>query len=137
MRTSTARPFATALVLACGVAALAGCTGSSSEELDLDGFSAGACTELTSPLRDVDQALRDVDDDELDPQEAGMRFKSAQDELQPIGRSAEDPVASSVTALVTQLGLFRIAVDTGTYDGSQVADVRTALTALARDCRAS
>lgn len=131
-RPTLSRPVASVAVLAV-VLALGACT--SSDELDVDGFSPGTCTEVAPTLQDVDEALRQVGAEDLEPAEAGERFRAAQDVLKQAGTSATPPLDSSLTELVTQLGFFRISVDTNAYDGSQRDDARTALEALARQCR--
>ena len=115
---------------------LAGCTGSG-DELDVDGFSPGACSDVASTLQEIDSALRELDGEDVAPQEVGQRFREAQATLKERTASAQDPVGASATELVTRLGFFRIAVDSNSYDGSQAEDVRTALEALAEDCRES
>ena len=123
------RATAGAAVLACVL------TACSSDELDVDGFSAGACTDLAPTLQDVDEALREVGDENLQPGEAGDRFQAAQEVLKPVVE-AGDELAEPVQELITRLGFFRIAVDSNNYDGTQDADVRTALDALVQECRA-
>lgn len=123
------RAAAGAAVLAC---VLAGC---SSDALDVDGFSAGTCTDIAPTLQDVDEALREVGDEDLEPAEAGDRFQAAQEVLKPVVEAGEE-LAEPVQELITTLGFFRISVDSNNYDGTQDADVRTALDALAQECRA-
>lgn len=125
-----ARPVLAAVLAA---AALCGCT--SAEELDVDGFAPGACTDLVPTLQDVDEALHQVEDEDLSPREAADRLKTAQDALTSVGGSADEPLSASVKELVTQLGFFRIAVDSNSYDGGQDADIRAALEGVAQDCR--
>ena len=123
-------------VLLAGAAAccaLAACSGS--DGLDVDGFSPGACTELAPTLEAVDERLREVKDEDLSPKEAAAGFKAAQEELKTAGADGSQEVSSAVTDLVTSLGFFRISADSGTYDGSQVKDVRAELDAVAETCR--
>ena len=126
------RLHAAATALVC--AALTGCTGSS-DELDVEGFSSGPCTEIAPTLQDVDEVLREVGDDDVSPREAADRFKAAQAALKPQGEAAPAPVKQAVTDLVASLGFFRISVDSNNYDGTQVGDVRAKLEALADTCR--
>jgi hypothetical protein len=114
--------------------ALAACSGSV-EELDVDGFSPGACTGLAGTLQEVNEALGEVSGEDITPQEASARFESAQQVLKMQREQSAEPVASAVTDLVTSLGFFRIAVDSNSYDASQVDDVRTELEAVAMTCR--
>lgn len=132
MHPAVPRSLRSAACVLVAVAALSAC---SSQELDVEGFAPGACTELAPALQDVDETLRQVGDEDIAAPEAGERFQAAQAPLKAAGASAQDPVATSVTDLVTSLGFFRIAVDSNNYDGSQDADVRTAIDALAEDCR--
>ena len=122
---------ATAVLLG---AALTGCTGSG-DELDVDGFSSGACSELAPTLQEVDEALREVADEDLEPRKAADRFKAAQEDLKAQGASAAEPVREPLTELVTSLGFFRISVDSNNYDGTQVGAAREKLDALAAACR--
>ena len=121
-----------ASVLLVATAALSAC---SSEQLDVEGFMPGTCTDVAPVLQDLDQTLREVGNEDITPAEAGQRFQAAQESLKTARETAQDPVAASVTELVTQLGFFRISVDSNNYDGSQDADARTALDALAAECR--
>lgn len=114
---------------------LAALTGCSSDALDVEGFTAGACTDIAPTLEEVDEALREVGDEDIEPRAAAERFRAAQDALKPVVESG-DALAEDVQALVTRLGFFRIAVDSNNYDGDQDADVRTALDDLADTCRA-
>lgn len=111
--------------------ALAGC---SSDALDVDGFAAGACTDIAPTLQEVDEALRQVGDEDIEPRAAADRFRDAQEALKPVVESGDD-VAEPVQELVTRLGFFRIAVDSNNYSGAQDEDVRTALDDLAETCR--
>lgn len=118
---------AVALLLALG--------GCSSDALDVEGFSPGACTDMAPTLQEVDEALSQVGDEDIELREAGDRFRDAQDALKPVIDSGDD-VAEQVQELVTRLGFFRIAVDSNSYSGAQDEDVRTALDDLAETCRA-
>lgn len=122
---------AAVLAAACTLAA---CTGSG-DELDVEGFAEGACSEVAGTAQEVDEVLRQVADEDLAPEEAGDRLKAAQDELKAARDDAEQPVSRALTELVTRIGFFRIAVDSNSYDGSQVEPVRTALDDLAQECR--
>ena len=123
----------TATAVLLGVA-LSGCTGSG-DELDIGGFSSGACSEVAPTLQEVDEVLREVGEGDLEPGEAANRFKAAQEDLKAQGASAAAPVQEPLTELVTSLGFFRIAVDSGNYDGTQGEDAREKLDALAAACR--
>lgn len=124
---------AAALLAACTLAA---CTGSG-DELDVEGFAEGTCSDLKEPLQDVDEALRQVADEDLAPKDAAARFAELQKTLKAQAEQAEGEVGPAVTELVTSLGFFRISVDTNGYDGSQDEAVRTELEAVAETCRAS
>ena len=117
---------------------LSGCTdGSGQEALDLEGLSSGPCADVVSTLEKVDESLRAVADDDLAPEQAAERFRAAQDELVPAAEGADPSVRPAITELVTRLGFFRISVDSNNYDETDLDDVRTALTALVEDCRAT
>ncbi len=136
MRPAVPRPARRAVrAAACAFVAVAALSACSSEELDVEGFAPGTCTEVAPVLQDVDETLRQVGDEDLAPPEAGQRFQAAQEQLKAALDAAQEPVGATVTDLVTSLGFFRIAVDSNNYDGSQDADVRTALDALAQECR--
>ncbi|MCY7365753.1 MAG: hypothetical protein LH469_10670 [Frankiaceae bacterium] len=109
-------------------------SGCSSDALDVDGFSPGACTDIAPTLQEVDEALRQVGDEDIEPRAAADRFRDAQGALKPVVES-DDDAAEPVQELITRLGFFRIAVDTNNYSGDQDADVRTALDDLAETCR--
>lgn len=126
----TPRPAIRAALL---VAAL-GLTACSSAGLDVDGFSPGACTDLAPTLQEIDEALTGLGDD-LEPAEAGDQFREAQAALKPAAAGASPEVSSSITDLLSQLGFFRVAVDTGSYDEGRAAGVRTSVDALAQECR--
>ena len=126
------RAAATVLTVAAAVTA---CSGSGGEELDVEGFAPGACTEIAPTLQDVDESLREVEDEAIEPGEAADRFKAAQATLKEQGARAPEQVKQSVTDLVTSLGFFRIAVDSNNSDGSQVDDARSELEAVAEVCR--
>lgn len=123
---------ATAVLAAACV--LAACTGSG-DELDVEGFAEGACTQIADTAQEVDEVLRQVVDEQIEPDEAGDRLRQAQEELKPAREDAEQPVSTAITELLTRMGFFRISVDSNSYDGSQVQDVRTALEDLAQECR--
>jgi hypothetical protein len=132
---SAARPCCARLLAPAllAVAALSGC--SADRELDVDGFRPGACTEMVATLQDVDDVLRQLEDEELSPRAAASRFEQAQDALAPVTAGAEAPVSASLEEFGARLGFFRVSVDTGSYDDGQDADVRRALEDLAQDCR--
>lgn len=123
---------ASALLL---VAFLTGCTGSG-DELDVTGFSAGACRDLAPTAQQVDRTLREAADEDIEPRAAAERLRDAQEELKPLRQEAAQPVSTAITELITRIGFFRISVDSNNYDGSQVDDVRKALDALAQECTA-
>ncbi len=134
---SWSRPVRAAACAAVLTAALSAC---SSEALDVEGFAPGACTDIAATLQDVDEALRQLADDDIEPRDAADRFRVAQEQL---GAAAEGggAVAEQVQELITRQGFFRLAVDTGAVDtdasdGEQQADVQDALDALAETCRA-
>lgn len=116
------------------LAVLATLTACSSDELDVDGFAPGACTEAAPTLQDVDETLRLVADEQIEPQEAGERLRAAQASLKGLTEGADEPVATGLTEVVTRAGFFRIAVDSNNYDGSQVAEVRGPLDDLVEQC---
>lgn len=107
--------------------------GCSSDSLDVEGFAAGACTDIAPTLQDVDEALRQVGDEDIEPRAAGDRFEAAREVLQPVADSGDEP-AEPVQALITQLGFFRIGVDSNNYDGTQDDAVRTALDGVVEAC---
>jgi Tfp pilus assembly protein PilP len=115
------------------VTALSAC--SSGAELDLEGFAPGACSTVAPTLQQIDAALREVDDEELSPSQAADRFRTAQDELKSSAPSAAAQVRPAITELVTRLGFYRITVDSNGDVAAQADEVRTALEALAEDCR--
>lgn len=129
-RRRAARPVLAAVLTA---ATLCACT--SAQELDVDGFAPGPCTDLVPTLQDVDETLRQLEDEERSPREAADLFRSAQDALTSVGGSADEPLSASLQELVTQLGFFRIAVDSNSYEGDQDAEIRAALEGVAQDCR--
>lgn len=132
------RPARRVAGLAAAVSAvvlLGGCTGSSADEVDLEGLEAGPCSNLVGTLEEVEAGLREVANEDIAPKEAAERFETVQEELGPAAASADVAVRPAVTELITQLGFFRVAVDSNNYDSSRGDEVRTALTALAKDCR--
>ena len=126
------RPLRRAACAAVLIAALAGC---SSDALDVEGFSAGACTDIAPTLQEVDEALRQVGEEDIEPRAAADRFRAAQDALKPVVESG-DAVAEEVQELTRRLGFFRIAADTNNAESQQEDDVRAALDDLAETCRA-
>lgn len=118
---------------------LAGCSddGEQQEALDLEGLSSGPCASVASTLEDVDASLRAVTDEDIAPEQAAERFRTAQDALEPAAAQVDAAVRPAVTELVTRLGFFRISVDSNNYDAEDRDDVRAALTALVQDCRAT
>lgn len=114
-------------------AALTGCTGSG-DELDVDGFSSGPCADTAPALQDVDEVLRDVEDEDATPRQAADRLKAVQEALKP-QVEGDSAVQEQVTDLVSSIGFLRLSVDTNSYDGSQADGVRDALDALAEACR--
>lgn len=120
---------------ACAALLLAALAGCSSDGLDVEGFSAGACTEIAPTLQEVDEALLQVADEDVAPRGAADRFRDAQEALKPVVETGGER-AGDVRELVTRLGFFRIAVDSNSYDGAQDSDVRAALDDLADACRA-
>lgn len=136
MPPSRAVPRATVRALPAAVLALAALSGCSGDErLDVDGFRPGACTSAAATVQDVDEVLRELEDEELSPRDAADRFEQAQDALAPAAADAEPPVSASLAELGSRLGFFRLTVDTGADDDREVADVRRALEDLAQDCR--
>jgi len=117
-------------------AALSAC---SSEALDVEGFAPGACTDVAPTLQDVDEALRQLADEDIEPRAAADRFRAAQEQLKAVAEGG-DGVAERVQELITRQGFFRLAVDTGAVDtgagdAGQQDDVQDALDALAEACR--
>ena len=106
-------------------------------ELDLEGLGSGPCSDLVGSVEDVDRTLRAVEDEDSTPQEAAQRFQAVQEELKTAADTAEPPVRTAVTDLVTRLGFFRISVDSNSYDGSEEARVLTALESLVESCRSA
>ena len=122
------------LVAALGTAVLVtGCTSSSEAGVDLEGLDSGPCSALVGTLEDVDNQLRGVADDEISPEQAAERFLTVQDDLAAAEVGSE--VQPAVTELITSLGFFRVSVDSNSYDDDEATRVRTALAALAEDCR--
>jgi len=113
-------------------AALSAC---SSDALDVEGFAPGACTDITATLQDVDEALRQLTDEDIEPRDAADRFRVAQEELAAAAEGG-GAVAEQVQELITRQGFFRLAVVTGAGDAAQQADVHDALDGLAEACRA-
>jgi len=130
----TTRPAVRLGTLVVTAVLLAGC---SSAELDVDGFSPGACTDVAPALQDLDQALREYGSDDLSPQRAGAEFEAAQDELLAASPGADEQVEAAMTALVTNLGFLRVATDNALDDATPQEDARTSLDALAEQCRGS
>lgn len=129
------RPRRPVLPVALAVSAavlLSGCSGSSYEEVDLDGLAA-ACEDLRAPLQDVDAGLRELADDEAAHEQTAERFSAVQDDL--TSAAAEPAVQPAVTELVTRLGFYRVSVDAAGDPEAEAARVREALAALAEDCR--
>lgn len=109
--------------------------GCSDQELDVEGLAPGPCSTLGPVLQDVDGALREVEDDDLEPGEAGRRFAQAQAALQEQEGEASDDVAPALVELRRQLGLYRISVDSNEYDGSQAEPVAAAVEDVLTACR--
>lgn len=129
---SWSRPVRAAACLAMLTAALSAC---SSDALDVEGFIPGACTDITATLQDVDEALRQLTDEDIEPRDAADRFRVAQEELAAAAEGG-GAVAEQVQELITRQGFFRLAVVTGAGDAAQQADVHDALDGLAEACRA-
>jgi hypothetical protein len=124
------------LVTAASAAVLvAACTDSSAETVDLEGLESGPCADLIATLEDVDAGLRGVAEEEITPEQAAERFAAIQGALAPAATDADAAVRPAVTELITSLGFFRVAVDARSYDGEEDGQVRSALSALAEDCR--
>jgi hypothetical protein len=128
------RPAA-ALLVATGTLLVGACTGSSAAGVDLDGLAETPCAPLVGSLDDVDADLRGLADDDVTPEQVAKRFATVQDALAEADAGAElDP---AVTELITRLGFYRVAVDTNNDDTAEAEQVRTALGALAEQCRAT
>lgn len=112
-------------------------TGCTSDEpvggVDASSFE-GECADLSGPVTQTQEALRQVADEDITPREAAVRFRDVQDALAPVRDAAGETVQPAVVELVTRLGFYRATVDGGTYDGSQDDDVVTALEALGEAC---
>ena len=130
----SARPAARLGTLLVTAALLAGC---SSDELDVDGFAPGACTDVAPALQDLDQALRDYAAEDLSRPRAAAEFEAAQDELLAAAPEAAAPVQEAMTALVTDLGFLRVATDNALEDTAPQEDARASLGALAQRCGGS
>jgi hypothetical protein len=130
----TARPAARLGTLLLTAVLLAGC---SSDELDVDGFAPGACTDVAPALQDLDQALRDYAGEDLSGPRAGAEFEAAQDELLAAAPEADAPVQDAMTELVTNLGFLRVATDNELDDTGPQEDARAALGTLAQRCGGS
>lgn len=117
----------------CAVALLGVLTACSSDELDVDGFAAGDCTEVAPALQQVDEALRSLEDEELDPREATVRIRGIQDQLKPVVEAGGD-VAEPVQDLVQSLGFFRISVDTNNLDEDLSTNVRESVDGVVASC---
>ena len=129
----SARPAPRLGALLVTAVLLAGC---SSDELDVDGFAPGACTDVAPELQALDQALRDYAAEDLSAPRAGAEFEAAQDALLAASADAGAPVQEAMTTLVTELGFLRVATDNELDDAAPQEDARTALDALAQECRA-
>jgi hypothetical protein len=130
----SARPAARLSTLLVTAVLLAGC---SSDELDVDGFAPGACTDVAPALQDLDQALRDYAGEDLSRPRAGAEFEAAQDELLAAAPGADAPVQEAMTALVTDLGFLRVATDNELEDTEPQEDARASLGTLAQRCGGS
>ena len=135
-RSNASRPTARAAAcVATAVLALSACSGA--EPLDVDGFPAGPCTDVSAALQQVDEVLRGLEEDDVEPRQAADGFREVQEVLAPVADSADGPVAESVAALTQRLGFYRIAVDTGGDDQKQSIEVRSAVDAVVEQCRPS
>jgi hypothetical protein len=123
------------LVTAASAAVLVAACTDSSAETDLEGLESGPCADLIATLEDVDAGLRGVAEEEITPEQAAERFAAIQGALAPAATDADAAVRPAVTELITSLGFFRVAVDARSYDGEEDGRVRSALSALAEDCR--
>lgn len=121
------------VVAAVTALVLTACTGSSYDEVDLDGLGSGPCADLLAPLEDVDAGLGEVADGGATPEQVADSFATAQDEL--AAAPPEAAVQPALTALITRLGFYRVAVDSNGDHQAEAMRVREALTALAEDCR--
>ena len=130
----SARPAARLGTLLVTAVLLAGC---SSDELDVDGFAPGACTDVAPALQDLDQALREYAGEDLSRPRAAAEFEAAQDELLAAAPEADAPVQEAMTALVTDLGFLRVATDNELEDTAPQEDARASLGALAQRCGGS
>lgn len=130
-------PARPALRLGTLVAAAVLVGGCSSDELDVDGFAPGACTDVAPELQELDAALRDHASGDLSGKRAAVEFEAAQDAVLAASPDAEGPVAKAMTTLVTDLGFLRVAVDNELDDNTPQEDARAALEALAEQCRGS
>ena len=135
----TSRSYAAAVIrtrlLVLAVPALLAVAGCSDDGLDVEGLSPGACTDVAPALEDVDEALREVEDEDTRPGEAAKRFADAQAVLSEAEGDAEGEVGPALVDLRRQLGLYRISVDSNEYDGSQAEPVEKALQAVLDACR--
>ena len=127
------RPVLSAALAVSAALLLSACTGSSYEEVDLDGLGSGPCADLVAPAQDVSAGLRELADDETTAGQSAERFATAQDDLAEAQPHAT--VEPALTELITRLGFFRVAVDSNGDDEAEAGRVRGALAALAEDCR--
>ena len=129
-----ARPAARFGTLVVTAVLLSGC---SSDELDVDGFAPGACTDVAPALKDLDKALRERESGDLSGKRAAAEFETAQDELLAASPEAAEPVREAMTALLADLGFLRVATDNELEDTTPQADARKALNTLAERCGGS
>jgi hypothetical protein len=126
-RTSTTVTSAALLLVA-----LSAC--SSQEARDLEGLSPGACSDVRPALESVDETLRELADEDVEPKEAAEAFKSAQPPVKDAQAGADPAVAAALKELQTRLGFYRIAQDSGSDDDEQAEDVGAALDAVVEAC---
>ena len=129
-----ARPAARLGTLLLTAVLLAGC---SSDELDVDGFAPGACTDIAPALQELDQALRGYAGEDLSRPRAAAEFEAAQDELLAAAPAADAPVQEAMTELVTNLGFLRVATDNELDDDGPQQDAQASLGKRAQRCGGS
>lgn len=120
------------LALAAAPALLAGCSGSSSATQPKAGaFAAGPCRTAAGAVLDVGKLVGSVRDGSRKPAQVEAALTRDQDAID----AAAGP--SALSALVREIGFFRISVDAKTYDHSRLDALESKQNAAVAACTGS
>jgi hypothetical protein len=105
--------------------------------LSEDDFEPGVCRDSAQSVIAIDDAVRQLDEDEKAPTEVVDTLKQSQTRLRETREGADEELRARLSALTNAIGAFRIGIDAGTAGPEQTQAVDTALQGVIDRCTTS